>query len=264
MSVQATTSPTARSVDLRPSEARATDVRVLIVDNERLLAEALEVVLIAEGIGIAVTSPDPDLLDDVRRRRPDVVILVVDAPSDADVRRGETIVDACGTTRVLLVASNVDRATMVRVSRAGLHCIPKHASVAELVRTVRSLADGGVPARDGYVPTAIDDAERDARRPASPALTPRELEVLELVATGATGRSIARQLGITENTVRTHSQSILGKLRVHSRLEAAAYAIRTGLVRLPSHGTVGSPTSAPTVSTLRRPSGGRRTTRTLP
>jgi DNA-binding NarL/FixJ family response regulator len=147
MSVQATTSPTARSVD--PPEARATDVQVLIVDNERLLAEALEVVLVAEGIKIgAITSPGPDLLDDVRRRRPDVVILGVDAPSDADVRRGETIVDACGTTRVLLVASNVDRATMVRVSRAGLHCIPKHASVAELIRTVRSLADGGVPARD--------------------------------------------------------------------------------------------------------------------
>jgi DNA-binding NarL/FixJ family response regulator len=239
MSLEAPTSPNARGLDPVLSESRATSVRTVIVDRERLLAEALEVVLAAKGITVsAITSPGPDLLEEIRRHAPDVVILGVDDPTAADIRRGETIVDASPSTRVLLVASSIDRSNALRVARARLHCILKRASVEELVRATRSLAIGGVPLRYGYVPTSVEET-RDAIRPTRPALTPRELEVLELVATGATGRSIARELGITENTVRTHSQSILGKLRVHSRLEAAAYALRSGLVRLPSQGTGG-------------------------
>ena len=238
MSVEATTRPGLPKVDGPLQEARTAAVRVFIVHEERLFAEALELVLLAEGITVdAIASPGPDLLDAVRRGRPHVVILGVDAPTAAEVRRGETIVDTCRTARVLLLASSIDRANVLRASRAGLHCIPKRASVAELVGTVRDIASGGVPPRNGYAPSSAD-AVRDPmdRRPA---LTPRELEVLKLVATGATGRSIARRLGITENTVRTHSQSILGKLHVHSRLEAAAYAMRSGLVVLRSHGSDG-------------------------
>jgi DNA-binding NarL/FixJ family response regulator len=240
MPVQSTT-PATGSWSVPPgAEPRSDPVRAIIVDQEQLLAEALELVLLAEGIMVdAITSPGGDILDDVRRGWPDVVIVGVDAPTAAEVRRGESIVEACRTARVLLIASNVDRAGMLQVSRAGLHCIPKNASVADLVRTVRILASGRVPPRHGFAPTAVDGAHHGPMGPVRPALTPRELEVLKLVAAGATGRSIARQLGISENTVRTHSQSILGKLQVHSRLEAAAYAIRSGLVRLGSQGTDG-------------------------
>ncbi len=65
-------------------------------------------------------------------------------------------------------------------------------------------------------------------------LTPREREVLELLARGRSGKDIAREMAISVNTVRTHVQSILTKLQVHSRLEAAAFAVRHGLVERPA------------------------------
>jgi two-component system nitrate/nitrite response regulator NarL len=67
-------------------------------------------------------------------------------------------------------------------------------------------------------------------------LTPREYEVLALLVQGVNGDAIAKKLGISRNTTRTHVQSILTKLQVHSRLEAAAFAVRSGIVKVPSGG----------------------------
>lgn len=224
-----------RTTDRPRSQEPRDPVTVFIIDEDRLLAEALGQVLTVEEFAVSgIASPGPGAIDDVRRSVPDVVILGVDTPTSSDMSLGRMIVDVAERSRILVLASNVDRSHVRDVSRAGLHgCMLKDVSVSELVRAVHALARGGTSA-----PPNASDAFRatvdDAADPPSARLTPRELEVLKLVARGAAGRTIARRLGISENTVRTHSQSILEKLELHSRLEAAAYAIGSGLVRFGS------------------------------
>jgi two-component system, NarL family, nitrate/nitrite response regulator NarL len=228
--------PTVDDVRSRPDE-RTDDapepINVLIVDDERLFAEALSSVLGQDGIAVdRIVSSAVDAIEATRESTPDVVILIVEAPTHAELRAGQAIVDACPTSRVLVLATTLDRTHVQRVFRGGFHgCLSKDTSVAKLVRTLRTIASGTTFPRVD-VRSASSSGRRIEPTVLRPNLTPREHEVLQLIATGAAGRTIARRLGISENTVRTHSQSILVKLQVHSRLEAATLAIRTGLVRL--------------------------------
>jgi two-component system, NarL family, nitrate/nitrite response regulator NarL len=106
---------------------------------------------------------------------------------------------------------------------------------------VQGVIDGQivVPQRLGKealepVPVTALEPEASAVGLLARQLTPRELEVLEMLAQGAGGGEIARRLGVSPNTVRTHVQGILSKLQVHSRLEAAAFAVRHQLVKVGS------------------------------
>jgi two-component system, NarL family, nitrate/nitrite response regulator NarL len=228
--------PTADHVRSRPLDRRKEGharISVLIVDDERLLAEALSSVLGQDGIAVdRIVSTAVDAIEAARERTPDVVILIVDAPTHGELRAGQAIVDACPTSRVLVLATTLDRSHVQRVLRGGFHgCLSKDTSISKLVRTLRTIASGTTLPRVD-VPVTSSSARRTEPTMLRQTLTPRERQVLELIATGAPGRTIARRLGISENTVRTHSQSILVKLQVHSRLEAATLAIRSGLVRL--------------------------------
>ena len=219
----------------RPDDASA-PISALIVDDERLFAEALSAVLGHDGIAVdRIVSSEVDAIEAARERTPDVVILIVETPTHAELRAGQAILDACPTSRVLVLASMLDRTHVQRVFRSGFHaCLSKDTSISKLVRTMRTIANGTAFLRADLRTTSSSGRRTESTMP-WPNLTPREREVLQLIATGAPGRTIARHLGITENTVRTHSQSILVKLQVHSRLEAATLAVRTGLVRLGRH-----------------------------
>jgi two-component system nitrate/nitrite response regulator NarL len=205
-------------------------IHVVIFDEERLFAEALALVLLRDGIQVdAIAVSEAEIMGAIREAVPDVVIFGVDSPNQAELRGARAVLDANPGVRVLILAATMSRTHVKRVLRSGLHgCISKDASVARVVRTLRTIATEVTARR-------VDPAagyRHPSRTPSHPSLTPRELEVLELIAVGASGREIARRLGISENTVRTHSQNILAKLDVHSRLEAATLAIRTGLVQL--------------------------------
>jgi DNA-binding NarL/FixJ family response regulator len=219
----------------RPEDASA-PISVLVVDDERLFAEALASVLGPNGIGITrIVSTPVDAIEAVREATPDVVLLIVEAPTPAELRAGHAIVDACPTARVLVLARTLEKSHVQRVLRGGFQgSLSMDTSIAKLVRTVRTIASGTALPR-GDVPSTRSTGRPVEPTRLRPSLTPREREVLQLIATGAAGRTIARRLGISENTVRTHSQSILVKLQVHSRLEAATLATRSGLVRLGTH-----------------------------
>ncbi|MGH7541719.1 MAG: response regulator transcription factor [Gemmatimonadota bacterium] len=223
-------------LQLDPDQDRS-KISVLLVDDERLFAEALGSVLRENGIDVGrvvspATEPGPQLVEAVRQEAPDVVILGVDAPTPGEIQRAQTILDGCPTASLLFLAASVDRAQADRVHRSGSHgCLSKDVSVSHVVRTVRTLAGGSTFPGPKLRYSGTGSRRRRDEAPGWTDLTPRERQVLELIASGARGRAIANRLGISENTVRTHSQSILVKLKVHSRLEAAALAIRSGLVR---------------------------------
>ena len=103
----------------------------------------------------------------------------------------------------------------------------KDTEADELIRSIKAAAAGQVQ----LSPQAAARLMREVRAPESPeALTERETEVLRLLAQGQSNKEVARQLSIGEKTVKTHVSSILGKLNVSSRTQAALYAVRIGLV----------------------------------
>jgi DNA-binding NarL/FixJ family response regulator len=210
-------------------------VKVLIVDDHALFSEALRPLLEQNGmevLGIAGTGADA--LEAARRERPEVVLVDLGLPDMPGLALGREILEEHPETKVLAVTS-MDHARIAReVLQAGFHgFLTKDTPLSRFIRSVKAVMEGQVinlPRRDGARSVAGDEEQRDAALLAGQ-LTPRELEVLEILVRGGSNAEIARELSLSPNTVRTHVQSILTKLQVRSRLEAAAFAVRYGIVR---------------------------------
>jgi two-component system nitrate/nitrite response regulator NarL len=212
-------------------------MRVLIVDDHLLFAEAIGQTLPSMGmtlVGIAMSAEEA--LPAVREQRPDLVLVDVGLPDQDGISLGRAILEEAPDTKVVVLTALEDDATMQDALRSGFHgYLTKHSDPGKFRRALESISDGQVVFQH-RVGRAGASGESDATEAELLArqLTPREIEVLQLLAEGATGRDIARQLEVSPNTVRTHVQGILTKLQVHSRLEAAAFAVRHQLVNVRS------------------------------
>jgi two-component system nitrate/nitrite response regulator NarL len=203
----------------------------VIVDDHKLFAEAVEVALGNIGMsveGIATTAEEGLRL--ARRVRPDIVLVDIGLPDRSGLSLGRSILDELPETKVLALTALDDTRTMEEAQRLGFAgYLTKETPIAHFAQSLQTAMDGqhvvSRPARW----TRDGDREGQVRLLADQ-LTSRELEVLSLLVEGMRGPEIARELSISKNTVRTHTQSILTKLQVHSRLEAATFAIRHRLV----------------------------------
>ena len=208
-------------------------IRVLIVDDERLFAELLRVAL-RSAIGIEVVDVVHDVTTAVRRMselRPDVVLADYHLPDGTGADIARTVRATLPDTSVLILTGDPSVATLSDVARSGAvgHLI-KDRPFDEVVEGVRAAALGEIL----FAPSELQRLllERESRpRPLEP-LTARELEVLQLLAEGASTAQASEQLGISSATLRAHVQAILRKLGAHSRLEAVAEAARLGVITL--------------------------------
>ena len=113
--------------------------------------------------------------------------------------------------------------------------VTKDAQIDQFKSSIKTVVDGQVvvPRRAARPVAGARSPEEQHAYLLASQLTAREREILALLAEGMDGVEIAKKLSVTKNTVRTHIQNILSKLQVHSRLEAAAFAVRYGLVQVP-------------------------------
>lgn len=173
-------------------------------------------------------------LEEVRRTRPDLVLVDIGLPDGDGISLGRAMLDEVPGTRLVALTALEDETVVQDAIRSGFHgYVTKNTEPAKFTRALESVADGQVvfPHRLGRNGSSnSSNGDVSPVRLLAGQLTGREMEVLELLAGGASGRDIATRLHISPNTVRTHVQGILSKLQVHSRLEAAAFAIRHGLV----------------------------------
>jgi DNA-binding NarL/FixJ family response regulator len=207
--------------------------RILIVEDQRLLAEALRRVIDLAGatvVGIVhtVTAVWPV----VDRARPDLVLLDLNLPDGSGLELGRELASSFPELKVVALTADSDPAGPARARDAGFQAfLTKDLHVTVLARSVVDLLGKGTTA---VKPRAARPwpvgAEPISERAIIPRLTKRQTEVLRLLGAGSTSKEIARALRISRHTVRTHVQSILQKLQVHSRLEAVALAARTGLL----------------------------------
>jgi two-component system, NarL family, nitrate/nitrite response regulator NarL len=164
-----------------------------------------------------------------RRQPPELALVDLGLPDQSGLVVGKMILESCAGTKIVALTALDDPRVVEEALQAGFHgYIVKDTPVPEFVRAVRSVLEGGLVVPRLLVSARIrpDDASL-----LSAQLTAREREVLGLLVGGLPGPKIADQLGISTNTVRTHVQSILTKLQVHSRLEAATFAVRHGIIQ---------------------------------
>jgi DNA-binding NarL/FixJ family response regulator len=213
-------------------------LHVLIADEHGIFRDALRTALERESdirvVGEA--SEGPHAVAAAEECRPDVAILSAGLPAVDGVRASCMITERVPECRIIVLAAVEDQ----RVLTDGLGCgargyLTKDSSVEDLVGAVRAVARGETlipPPMLGPLLTELIDRRHEHERALMKltALSPREREVLALVAQGAKTSAIAASLVISPETARTHVQNILGKFGAHSRLEAAAFVIENGLL----------------------------------
>ncbi len=208
----------------------AVTIRILITDDHKVVRQGLRMVLELdpdfEVVGEA--SNGEEVLRMARRLEPDVVLMDLLMPVMGGIEATGEIRRELPDTEVVALTSVLEDASVAGAIRAGaIGYLLKNTGADELRRAVRAAAAGQVQ----LAPEAAARLMREVRTPESPdALTEREMEVLKLLARGKADKQIARELSIGTSTVKSHVHSILAKLNVRSRTQAALYAVRVGLV----------------------------------
>ncbi|MCM4084506.1 response regulator [Paractinoplanes hotanensis] len=204
-----------------------TEIRVLIVDDHPAVRRGLRIFLeLAADLRVTGEAADgPTAIDLVEQTAPDVVLLDMVLPGMDGVAVLRELARRALPARVLVVTSFTDRARLLPAVRAGARgYLSKDVDPQALVAAVRSVHAGHL-LLEPEVATTLLGAPAD-----TPALTARERDVLALIADGRSNREIARALVVAEKTVKTHVSSILMKLGLADRTQAALHAVRTGLV----------------------------------
>lgn len=216
-------------------------MRVLLADDHALFRAGIASLLQAWGLEVAGEAANGvEALELARRLRPDLVLMDIAMP-DCDGLEATRLIkaDLPGTRIVMVTVSDDDEHLFEAVKSGAEGYLLKDMSREELRRTLEAVAAGAPALSPALAAKILREFARLAREgPAKEPqdeLTPRERDVLELVAEGATNREVAEALFLSEHTVGFHMKNILSKLHLRNRAQAVAYAIRAGLVRPPSN-----------------------------
>jgi len=213
-------------------------LRVVIADDQALVRAGFRMILTADGIDVVAEATNgAEAIDAVRRTRPDVVLMDIRMPELDGLEATRRILTGAGSEpRVLILTTfDLDHYVYAALAAGASGFLLKDVSPEHLVAAVRLVQSG-----DALLAPAITRrlVERFASRAETAttlhrdlaALTPRELEVLRLLARGLSNAELAAQLHLSEATVKTHVARILGKLGLRDRVQAVVVAYETGLV----------------------------------
>src|SRR5215472_1973352 len=236
--------PTGSAAAARRSDERNVEpIRTLIVDDHALFRRGLDIVLGTEP-DIEVVGEASDGSQAVQRAGeslPDVVLMDVRMPRSGGIEACRAIKEIAPSAKIVILTMSDEEDDLFEAIRAGasgylLKDIPLD-EVAEAVRAVHGGQSLISPSMAGKLLTefatlARRDQEETPQEVPAPKLTDREMQVLKLVARGMNNRDIAKELFISDNTVKNHVRNILEKLQIHSRMEAVMVAVREKLIEL--------------------------------
>jgi len=216
-------------------------VRVLVVDDQELFRRGLTMLLASED-GIEVVGEAGDGVEGTTLAEsvaPDVVLLDVRMPRRSGIEACLAIKQSVPSAKIIMLTVSDEEADLYEAVKSGASgYLLKDSSIEEVAQAVRVVSEGQSLISPSMAVKLIDEFKQMSRPEKGAVggglrLTERELEVLRLVATGMNNREIARQLVISENTVKNHVRNILEKLQLHSRMEAVMYAVKEKLLDLP-------------------------------
>ncbi len=214
---------------------------MIVADDQELFRRGLTMLLTQEpdievvaeaGDGVAAT----DLASSMA---PDVVLLDVRMPRRSGIEACRAIKESNPSAKVIMLTVSDEEGDLYEAVKSGAAgYLLKDSSIEEVAQGIRVVADGQSLISPSMAVKLIDEFKQMSKPERHQVngglrLTERELEVLRLVAKGMNNREIAKQLFISENTVKNHVRNMLEKLQLHSRMEAVMYAVKEKLLELP-------------------------------
>jgi two-component system, NarL family, response regulator LiaR len=210
-------------------------IRVLIADDHAVVRQGLRTFLdLQADIDVVGEAADgEEAVAAAAEHAPDVILLDLVMPRLDGIGALRRLREAAPAARVIVLTSFGEDERLFTALRAGASgYLLKDVEPAELVRSIRTAYGGGAPLSPAVAARVVEELASGGGAGRAPAddLTPRELEVLCLIARGHSNKRIALELGVAEKTVKTHVSHVLAKLGLSDRTQAALYAVREGLV----------------------------------
>ncbi len=212
----------------------ADTIRLMIVDDHAVVREGIRTYLELEDhfqiVGEA--SNGREAADKARVLRPDVVLMDLLMPELDGIGATKAIKETNPEIRIIVLTSFTDDEHILPAIEAGATgYLLKDVSAEELARAIEGAYRGEAQLHPEVTRKLMEQVRQPRRTQQQPGddLTPREMEVLRLIASGMSNKEIGRQLVMTERTVKGHVSNILGKLNLQDRTQAALYAVRNGL-----------------------------------
>ena len=212
-------------------------IRVMVVDDHPVWRDGVRADLEASGTAtvVAEAADGGEAVSKAREAMPEVVLMDLQMPTVSGVEATRLIMEESPHVKVLVLSASAEEADVLEAVKAGASgYLLKSTPANEVSAAVRRVHDGEPVFTPSLAGLVLSEFRRVATKdPDEPKLTPRENEVLKLVAKGYTYREIAEKLFLSVKTVQNHVQNILTKLQLRKRYELMRYAIQRGLDRAP-------------------------------
>lgn len=225
-------------------------IRLLLVDDHDVVRTGLRSFLESqEGLSVVGEArTGAEALDEAAETKPDVALMDISMPEMDGLEATRRLRKKFPQTQVLALSVHDDKQYFMQMLAAGASgYLTKQAAADELVAAIRAVAQGQVYLQPALARWLIEDYQRlsstdpaagePRAAPEPPArsldvLSPRERQVLEMIAQGSSNMEIGRQLGLSHKTISRHRERIMSRLNIHSRTELIKFAIRTKLITL--------------------------------
>jgi len=216
-------------------------MKVLLVDDHPLFLEGLRNLLIARGIEVVgIASDGLEALAQARALRPNVILMDIQMPRCDGLEATRLIKTELPDIKIVMLTVSADDENLFEAIKSGASgYLLKNLEADRFFDLLSGVAQGEAPMSRDLAARVLEEFAHQARKAEAAreveaedpdTLTPRQMEVLQLVAQGLTNKEIAAALYVTERTVKYHMSEILQKLHLQNRAQVIAYAVRTGLV----------------------------------